>query len=296
MKTKLSTKEDYIQRINKVVEYINNHLNEEMDLRRLAEISNFSEFHFHRIFKAFRHETLSAYVIRTRIETAALLLSYSELPVETIACNVGYEIPSSFSKSFKQFYGISPTEYRNNKNKENYVAIKQEVLNPEITSGISQIKLKVPKLIELESKTVIYIHFTGAYKNLDFPETFAKLWNFVKEHKLFSAGIEHLGVYYDDPHVTESGKLRSDICLAIHKSAQSQGEIRVKEISGGKYAVFSYQGPYSNFGLVYDAIFAEWLPTSGYELRNLPIFEKYCNDPSRTEPEKLKTEIYIPIQ
>ena len=290
MNTKTSTKEDYIRRINRVVEYVNNHLNDEMDLKKLSGISNFSEFHFHRIFKAFRQETLTAYIIRTRMETAATMLRYSELPIETIACNVGYEIPSSFSKSFRQFFGISPTEYRNFKNNnENHIVMKQE-------SSKIEFKLKAPKMIELESKTVIYIRLTGAYSELDFPGTFAKLWNFVKERKLFSAGIEHLGIYYDDPKVTESAQFRSDVCLVIRKPVQPHGEIEVQEIPGGKYAVFSYQGAYSNLGMVYDAIFAEWLPSSGCELRDLPIFEKYCNDPTRTAPEKLKTEIYVPIK
>ncbi len=286
MKTKASTKEDYLKRVNTVVEYINNHLNEEMDLKKLAEISNFSEFHFHRIFKAFCHETLAGYIIRTRVETAALMLRYSELPIETIACNVGYEIPSSFSKSFNRFYGISPTEYRNNKN---HLSMKKTTSDPDL-------KLKAPKFTDLKAKTAIYIRLTGVYGDLDFPGTFTKLWHFVKEQKLFSAGIEHIGVYYDDPKVTESSKLRSDVCLVVHKPVQPKGEIEVREIPGGRYAVFPYQGPYANLGIVYDKIFSEWLPTSGCELRHVPIFEKYCNDPSRTEPEKLKTEIYIPIQ
>ena len=289
MHTKTSTKEDYIRRINRVVEYINSHLDEDMDLKKLSEISNFSEFHFHRIFKAFRHETISAYVIRTRVETAALLLSYSDLPIETIACNVGYAIPSSFSKSFRQFYGISPTQYRNSNQKENFVVKRQETQKTALT-------LKAPKLVEIESKTVIYTRLTGAYNELDFFGTYAKLWDFVKAHKLFSAGIEHLGIYYDNPHVTESSKLRSDICLAIRKPVQPHGEIAVQEIQGGKYAVFSYQGSYNNLGVVYDTIFAEWLPVSGYELQNLPMFEKYCNDASKIETAKLKTEIYLPIQ
>ena len=62
MKTKESTKEEYLKRINTVVEYINNHLDEEMDLKKLAEVSHFSAFHFHRIFKAFQHEIGRAHV------------------------------------------------------------------------------------------------------------------------------------------------------------------------------------------------------------------------------------------
>ena len=159
-----------------------------------------------------------------------------------------------------------------------------------------ELKLKAPKIVDLSNKQVIYIRLTGAYNELDFPGTFAKLWGYVKEKKLFSAGIEHIGIYYNDPKVTEADKLRSDVCLVIHKPAQPQGEIGVKEIPGGRYAIFSYQGPYCNLGIVYDTIFADWLPASGRELRNIPIFEKYCNDPTKTEPEKLKTEIYVPIK
>ena len=286
MKTKISTKEDYQRRINLVVEHINNHLDEKLSLKKLSEVSNFSEYHFHRIFKAFLHEPLATYITRVRVETAAQLIRYSELPIETIAYNVGYEIASSLSKSFKLFYGISPTEYRTNKN---LFIMKKPELNPEL-------KLKAPKFIELESKQAIYIRLIGAYNELDFPKAYAKLWDYIKEQKLFSAGIEHFGIYYNDPKVTESDKLRSDVCLVIHKPAEPQGEIGVKEIPGGRYAVFTYQGPYSNLGVIYDTIFAEWLPSSGCELRDIPILEKYLNDPSKTEPEKLKTEIYIPIQ
>jgi AraC family transcriptional regulator len=286
MKTKTSTREEYIRRINRVVEYINNHLTEEMDLKMLAEISGFSEYHFHRIFKAFEHETLSSYITRMRVETAARLIRYSDLTIETVAYNVGYEIPSSLSKSFKQFYGITPTEYRTNKN---IFIMKNEELHPEF-------KLKAPKILELKDKTAIYVRLMGAYDELDFSGTYTKLWGFIKEHKLYSAGIEVICIYYDDPKVTESSRLRTDVCLVIQKPAKPQGEVDVKVIPGGKYAVFSYQGPYNKLGMVYDTIFSEWLPSGGYELRNLPPYEKYCNDPARTETEKLKTEIYVPVQ
>ena len=286
MEIKSSTREEYLKRVNIVVDYINNHLDEELDLQKLAEMSNLSTYHFHRIMKAFLGEPLGAYIMRVRLETAVRLLRYTDLPVEQIAYSVGYEMPSSLSKSFKQFYDITPQEYRNNKN---FVIMKPVQLNPDL-------KLKSPKVIELEAKKAIYIRLNGAYSELDFCGTWGRLWAYVKEQKLFSAGIEHISIYHDDPKVTTSEKLRTDVCLVLPKPAEPKGEIGVKEIAGGKYAVFLYQGPYTNFGIVYDTIFAQWLPGSGYELRNAPLFEKYVNDPSRTEEAKLKTEIYIPLQ
>ena len=286
MEIKSSTREEYLKRVNVVVDYINNHLDEELDLQKLAEMSNLSTYHFHRIMKAFLGETLGAYIIRVRLETAVRLLRYTDLPVEQIAYSVGYEMPSSLSKSFKQFYDITPLEYRNNKN---FVIMKPVQLNPDLN-------LKSPKVIDIETKKAIYIRLTGAYSELDFCGAWGKLWAYVKENKLFSAGIEHISIYHDDPKVTNSEKLRTDVCLVLPKPAEPKGEIGMKEIAGGKYAVFSYQGPYTNLGIVYDTIFAQWLPDSGYELRNAPLYEKYINDPSRTEEAKLKTEIYIPLQ
>ncbi len=159
----------------------------------------------------------------------------------------------------------------------------------------TELNLKAPKIKELEEKTALYIRQTGSYSSLDFESAYTQLWGCVKEQKLFSAGTEHICVYYDDPKVTESEKLRTDICLVIKKPAVPQGEIGVKTISGGKYAVFLYQGSYDKLGMVYDTIFGHWLPESGCTLRDAPCFEKYISNPKVTAPEKLKTEIYVPI-
>jgi len=285
MQTKISTREEYLKRINVVVEYINNHLDSELDLNKLAEISNLSPYHFHRIIKAFLGEPPGLFITRMRIETTARLLRYTQIPIQEIAYNVGYEMSSSLSKAFKQYYDISLIEYRNNKN---FTIMKAPLINAEL-------KLKAPKIVELPTKTAIYIRIIGEYGGSDYEKVWNRLWAFIKEHKLFTAGIENIGISHDDPKVTESEKCRYDACLVIHKPAQAQGEVGVKEIAGGKHAVFHYQGIYSNLGAVYDTIFGKWLPESGHGLRNVPCFEKYLNNPNRTKPEKLKTEIYIPI-
>ena len=286
MKQRLSTKEEYQKQVNIIVEYINAHLAEDLDLNRLAEKANFSPFHFHRIMKAFLGESLGAFIVRLRVETAARLLRYSELSIQDIAYQTGYDVPSSLSKSFKLFYGISPIEFRNNKN---HTIMRASLLNEDL-------HIKKPKVQVLEVKQVIYIQVQGKYSDIDFCASWTRLWQFVKENKLFSAGIEHICVYHDDPKVTEAEKLRTDICLVLPEKAQPQGEIGVKEISGGKYAVFLYQGSYENLGSVYDTIYGKWLLESDYKLRDARGFEKYLNHPDRTSPDKLKTEIYIPIE
>ena len=130
MQQKKTTQEEYQKCVNAVVDYINLHLGEEIDLKSLARISHFSPFYFHRIMKAFLGEPVGTFIVRTRTEAAARLLRYSDMPIADIAYRIGYSSPSSLSKVFKQFYGISPLEYRNNKN---FVIMKPAIIyNPQI--------------------------------------------------------------------------------------------------------------------------------------------------------------------
>ena len=278
------TYNDYVQRINKVVAYINNHLDETLDLKTLANEAALSDFHFHRIFKALKGEAIGGYITRLRLEATARLLRYTALTIEEIAFNIGYETPASLSKAFKKQYGISPTEYRTNK--DTYI-MKKEIINPDLA-------LKTPKIVTLEPKNLIYIALTGAYGSLDYGKAYEQLWAIIKAQKLFTKGIESICISYDDPKITEGSLQRSDVCLAIHKPATPQEEVSCKTLAGGKYAVFFYQGSYENLSQVYDTA-VRWVIDHQYTLREEPFFEKYLNDARRTPKEKLKTEIYIPI-
>lgn len=278
------TYNDYVQRINKVVAYINNHLDETLELKTLANEAALSDFHFHRIFKALKGEAIGGYITRLRLEATARLLRYTALTIEEIAFNIGYETPASLSKAFKKQYGISPTEYRTNK--DTYI-MKKEIINPDLA-------LKVPKIVILEPKNLIYVALTGAYGSLDYGKAYEQLWAVIKAQKLFTKGIESICISYDDPKITEGSLQRSDVCLAIHKPATPQEEVSCKTLAGGKYTVFFYQGSYENLSQVYDTA-VRWVIDHEYTLREEPFFEKYLNDARRTPKEKLKTEIYIPI-
>ena len=278
------TYNDYVQRINKVVAYINNHLDETLDLKKLANEAALSDFHFHRIFKALKGEAIGGYITRLRLEATARLLRYTTLTIEEIAFNIGYETTASLSKAFKKQYGISPTEYRTNK--DTYI-MKKEIINPDLA-------LKAPKIVTLEPKNLIYIALTGTYGSLDYGKAYEQLWAVIKAQKLFTKGIESICISYDDPKITEGSLQRSDVCLAIHKPATPQEEVSCKTLAGGKYTVFFYQGSYENLSQVYDTA-VRWVIDHEYTLREEPFFEKYLNDARRTPKEKLKTEIYIPI-
>jgi len=104
--------ETYYQRFNEVLKHIHFHLDEKLDLDQLASIAFVSKHHFHRMIKAYLGEPLGIYINRIKVETGAKLLKYSDNSISEIAYKIGYETPTSFNKSFKKQFGVSPSEFR----------------------------------------------------------------------------------------------------------------------------------------------------------------------------------------
>ena len=157
------------------------------------------------------------------------------------------------------------------------------------------------KLVELEPIEVLYVRKEGAYMQ-SAAEAWEVLMGFAYQHKIKNKknlmGKEAMmfGIGHDNPNIIDADKLRFDACITWDdKSVQPEGEVASKTIEGGKYAMFLHKGAYENLKETYDAI-GDWILKSGYEVRDLPMFEKYLNrDPRRTKPENLKTEIYVPL-
>jgi AraC family transcriptional regulator len=237
--------------------------------------------------RAYLKESLGSYIIRVRLDTAASLLLYSGEPISGIAYRIGYDTPAAFTKAFQKRFGMSPSDFRQNKGSLKTENVRLSNLN------LKLMNLK-PKIREVHPIPVVYIHCIGDYN--DVGPAWEKLAAFMKKNKLFAFGTDFIGVSYDDPSVTETEKLRYDACASVKKEVKAEGEIGYKVLEGGVYAVFRHNGPYANLSQTYDAIYLDWLPGSGRELRDAPPLEFYLNDPDGTRPEKLKTDIYIPLK
>lgn len=285
METKKTTREEYQKCVNAVVDYINLHLGEEIDLKSLAKISHFSPFYFHRIMKAFLGEPVGTFIVRTRTETAARLLRYTDLPIADIAYRIGYSSSSSLSKVFKQFYGISPLEYRNNKN---FVIMKPAIIH-------SELKLK-REIKELPVRNMIYIRLFGDYKLNDYCGTWMRLQQFVQEEKLPMGEVMPYCIFHDDPKVTPIEKLRTDVCMVMPTAVTPKGNIGFKQLPAGRYAIFLYKGSYEHLQSVYDTIYGKYIPEMECTFRDEASAERYLNHPADTAPDELLTEIYIPIE
>jgi AraC family transcriptional regulator len=110
--TDLQTLPDYQDRINMVMQYIRNHLDEPLKREVLAAVADFSVPHFQRVFSACVGESVAGYVRRVRLERAGRKLRMGAVDITEVALAAGYETHAAFGKAFKQQFGLSPSEFR----------------------------------------------------------------------------------------------------------------------------------------------------------------------------------------
>ncbi|MCQ2235619.1 MAG: AraC family transcriptional regulator [Bacteroidales bacterium] len=296
--TNSPTMVDYLRRVNIVTAYIEGHLSEPIDVQNLANMSGFSVFHFHRIMKAMLGENIGAFIKRRRLEMAAELLRYTDRPIADVSAVVGYDVPSSLTKAFRECYGVSPSDYRNN---PTIYIVKEAKINP-----LMQLKERIEQLNE---RPIIYVRRYGAYNSIDYDQSWGSLLEYLKEvyaeeikkdsgflYKMLCGGeVQYVGIYHNDPKVTDPDKLISDIGMITPVTLSPKGEIGVKNLAGGKYAIYTYKGSYEHLEIAYDTIYGKLIQEKGYVLDERPAFEIYLNDPQEVAPEELLTDIYVPI-
>jgi len=95
-----------------------------------------------------------------------------------------------------------------------------------------------PQIKEISTKKVIFIQLTDVYGGEKAAKAWETLWAFVKEKKLYSFGMENIGLSHDYPGFSNHDKGCYDACVTIKKDIIPEGEIGVKDLEGGKYAIF----------------------------------------------------------
>ncbi|MDD1782556.1 AraC family transcriptional regulator [Enterovibrio sp. ZSDZ35] len=274
------------ERMKHVLHFIERNLDEDIDCNQMAEIAFYSRFHFHRLFQAYAGESVYAFRKRLLLERAVKHLQFTRDSISDIAYKCGYENQASFNKAFRKQFLMSPSDVR-----KQMISINRPMDCP----LPERIEIMTPEIVELNDVPVISARGSGEYSSAA-SEAWGKLMGFAYKNRLMNKEVRLFGVSYDDPDMTDPERIRYDACLDIDTDVSSDVDVRKQVISGGKYAKFLHKGAHENFAATYTYIFKEWLPNSGYQLRDVPCFDIYLNrDPRRTKPENLRTEIYIPI-
>ena len=103
---------EWIERLNKAVNYIEENITEELDYAQAARTACCSTYHFQRMFTFMTNITLSEYVRRRKMTLAAFDLQTSNIKILDLALNYGYESPEAFTRAFQSVHGRPPRRAR----------------------------------------------------------------------------------------------------------------------------------------------------------------------------------------
>ena len=274
--------QSYETRINRVTAFIYEHLDEPLDLDRLADVAALSPWHWHRVYAAMRGETIIDAVRRLRLMRAAADLANTDLSVEQVGKRAGYDNVQSFTRIFADAYGMPPATYR----RDGSHAAFNPAQNGAPAAHFDVTIRHVPELrLAVEDHTGNYMNIGGAYE---------RLFGRVAALGLLGPGIRMIGIYLDDPGAVSEEKLRSQAGLLVEGPLPDT--LRTATVGGGDYATLRHKGPYSDMRAAYRWLFGTWLPQSGREPDDRPVLEEYLNSPRDTPPGDLLTDLYLPIR
>jgi AraC family transcriptional regulator len=157
-------------KIKEALEYIENHLDEPMSFKTLAKKFNFSPYYFHRMFSIIVGKSISAYIRDRRLQLACIELTTTDDSVTNIGLDCGYDSAQSFSRTFKQIYGMSPSEYRKHGSTPFVISVDEMIMNfmKKLKGGIymnPKIVKKDPLTIAGTSGDVRYIGTPEIWQN-----------------------------------------------------------------------------------------------------------------------------------
>ena len=312
--SKYFLRQEYVGRINRVIDYIEENIDTELSLEILAKVASFSRFHFHRIFSALVGETLFGFVRRLRLERAAsMLIAHPKETITEIALACGFSGSAAFARAFSEHFGMSATAFRQRGRKRMPGAHlgESKIGKPESKRGKAflptshyidernidskwRFKMTVD-VREMPEMHVAYYRHVGSYSGVG--EAFDKLMRWAGPRGLLQfPKTKMLGVYHDDPEITEASRLRSSACITVPEGTEVGGEIGTMTVPGGRYAVASFEISHDRFGEAWDELMGKWLPESGYQPDDRPCYELYHNDP-KTHPEgKFIVDICVPVK
>jgi AraC family transcriptional regulator len=294
-----TTWNDYKERILRVLTYIQEHLDEALDLEELARVACFSSFHFHRIFAAMTGEMIADHVRRLRLERAAMELRSAAKQVIQVALDAGYEAHEAFTRAFKAAYGVSPAEFRRATGPIAILAapsgvhFRQGV--PLTTFNTNHITTKVMKIVtrKIKPMRVAYLRHVGPYE--DTRQTWIDITARLSADKQIRKSSVFIGIGYDNPSVTPSAELRYDACITVDEEYEPKKPVDLQTIVGGDYAV-AKNCPVGKIKDAFQYLYGKWLARSSRELQPAPGFIVLVNARDAVTPAKQRVDIYMPLQ
>ena len=276
---------EWIERLNKSINYIEEHITEEISYDELAQIACCSTYHFQRMFTYIAGASLSEYIRRRKMSLAAVDLQGSNEKIIDISLKYGYSSPTAFNRAFQSIHGVAPSALKNEG-----VSIKSF---PPITfkftvKGVEELNYRI------ETKPAFRIVGKSYPLNKEIEQNFLEVPQMWQNAVMDGTIKKIIALMNSQPQ----GVLGVSACndnekwkyyIAVSSTADIDTSLEEYIVPGCMWAIFPGGGTGKS---IQKRIVTEWLPTSGYEFTEGPDIEVYFNP----DPNNTQYEVWIPIK
>lgn len=273
------------ERVQKSIDFIEDHLKDSIDIHEVIHQSNFSITHFYRIFRALVGESLKDYIRKRRLNNAAIELCTSNKRLIDIVFEYGFNSQEVFTRAFYRTYGITPGRYR---------SLDDKMMLYEKVNVYQKMLAHWKEKFPLEPQIILNNQFNvvGMKQTVKPGDpTIQNLWNEFtarKEEVKCTTTTEYLlGLCEYMPNITDDSEFTYIASIEVDHFNNVPIQMITKTIPPSKYAVFTHVGPMDGLKDTYNFIHGAWLSSTTYELAELDTIECYYSD---------KFDIYIPLK
>ena len=274
-----------IKSFNNTIDYLETVLDDEIDEKKVTQLSGYSYSMFSRLFSILTETTLSEYLRSRRLTEAAVILRNKDEKIIDVAFKFGYESSDSFGTAFKNFHGFTPSEVRNGRP---FKLVSRVQLALSVRGGRSM-NITIQKK---QAFTVAGVNEQSINSSLC-PSVWNKLYKKYSHDELASLGSDQsMGVCHDVENSSTINYMAGYIVNDVDK-ATSMG-LDVLEVEEAEYAVVELVGS------VPECIHNGWkyamevfFPDHGYMHAEKPDFEYYYEGDMHSKDYKM--ELWIPI-
>jgi AraC family transcriptional regulator len=290
----------YERRLNGVLDHIEANFDRALPLERVADIAQFSAFHFLRLFKAYVGETPHTFLRRLRLQKAlGLMESGRKLTLAEIALDAGFAQSSDFSRAFREVYGYPPSKHVAGRIAEDS-KIRQDMLE---NAGYSFRGLNKPvagddfnvRIEDLSEKRIAFIRVIGSHRPDRLMAALERLLAWGRRRGIYP-GTQLASCSPDNPDIVPITRFRTDLCMILPKGTREVGSLSFGTMPALRYAMVHCRGDIHKVDRAWTHLFAHWLPSSGYAPLDAPAIELFRNSDDSDGWATLDLDCCVPIR
>ncbi len=279
----------YHHRMHRALDHIDRHLDDDLDLAAISAVAAFSPWHFHRQFTSTFGLPVHRYVQLARLKRASYQLAFRADRVTDIALDAGYDAPDAFARAFRRRFGQSPTSFRSAPDWAPWRAALLPLDRSRTSMTFAPVTLR-----DFPATPVAVMEHRGDPAAIG--DTIRRFIAWRRANGLRPATSATFNRFHSDPADLAAGPVRIDLCVATDRRFPASDGVVADLLPGGRCAVLRVTGRSDDLEDAALHLYRDWLPDSGEELRDAPLFcQRLRFFPDVPETEAI-TDLFLPLQ